>query len=78
MKDLEFKVLQMVSGHFLTEQIPDNFPDMSPDDQDTFLTDNAWEPLEYHEPAQVYDLIDAAAQSTSRFIKDLQDKNEYL
>lgn len=59
-----FEILQLTSGNYLSENIPDNWMQMSDDEQSVFLEENAWEPFEYWEVDEVWSLIDAAAYST--------------
>lgn len=64
---VEFKYLQEASGHFLTEYLPDNWEDMSDDDQDKWLESHAWEPLENFSVDDVWNVIDSAARSIKSF-----------
>lgn len=64
-----FEILQQTSGHFLTEHIPDNWNELSGVEQDTFLENNAWEPFEYWQVDDVFELIVSAADSTKRFLE---------
>jgi len=68
--EFKFKLLQHESGSFLTDTIPDDWHGMSDEKQDEFLTDHAWEPLEYHEAPYIRDLINCAQSSTIMFLKE--------
>lgn len=57
----KFAILQHVSGHFLTEEYPDNWEDMTEEEQDDHLTDHVWEPLEDTPIHDVYHIIDDAS-----------------
>ena len=70
-EQLEFKVLQLTSNHFLCKSIPDNWYDLSEDQQNEFLIENNWEPFENYEPQYVWSYIENAAQATQEFIEDL-------
>tara|TARA_R110000772_G_scaffold45944_2_gene105018 strand:+ start:2444 stop:2920 length:477 start_codon:yes stop_codon:yes gene_type:complete len=68
----KFEILQKSSGDFLTASYPDNWEDMSDEDQDQFLEDNAWEPLQDHPIKEVAGMIATAAD---RVIEALEEKN---
>jgi len=67
------EVTVMTSGHYLCECLPSDFVDMSSEDFDEFLVNNAWEPFEYWAAKDIYDCISAAAYSTVRYIEGLND-----
>jgi hypothetical protein len=52
------KLFIRLSGHFLSAHLPDDFFTYEEEDQMQFIADHAWQPFEYHEPEDVYDLID--------------------
>lgn len=62
-----FKLLQACSNNFLTSQLPDNWLDLTELEQDTFLCDYAWQPLEYFSPKQLWQAIDNSADTIYAF-----------
>jgi hypothetical protein len=65
----KFDILQQSSGSFLTEAIPNNWLEMSEEEQNTFLEDHAWELLEDMPVNQVFELIENTANSTIRMLE---------
>ena len=53
------KLFIRLSGHFLAEHLPDNFFEMTEEEQMLTIVDQQWEPFEYHSAEDVYDLIDS-------------------
>ena len=47
-----------LSGHFLCAHLEDDFFELDDDAQMAYISEYAWEPFEYHEPQDVYELID--------------------
>lgn len=70
-EELYKQCLTLCSGHFLCKSIPDNWYDLSEDQQNEFLIENNWEPFENYEPQYVWSCIENAAQATQEFIEDL-------
>jgi len=66
--DVEFEVLQHMSGNFLCEKFPDNWRDMNDDEQMEFMEENVWEPLENLLTSEVYQIIDNAAANAIQFM----------
>ena len=67
-------IIQVASGHYLCESLPDNWRDMDNDEDNEFnlyefCSDNAWEPFQYWEGKELFECIDAAAYSTVRYIE---------
>ena len=69
--NLEFRVLQLVSGHYLCANYPDNWYELSDSKQLEFIQDNLWEPVENESPNLIRGAIESAAQVTLHFIEDL-------
>lgn len=65
---MEFKILQLASGHYLTNTYPDCWENLSEEEQLRFVSNNSWQPFEYYDPEFVIDCIDSAARVTQRFI----------
>lgn len=73
MKDnLKFEVLQLCSGHFLTKHFPNNWDELTQTEQDKFLSENCWEPLEHLDSNFLYETIENSAIITQRFIENLK------
>ena len=53
-----YKLFIRLSGHFLSVHLEDDFFELEDDEQMEMISEYAWEPFEYHEPQDVYDLID--------------------
>ena len=68
--EMKFKILQEISGNFLYENIPDNWLDMSEKDQESFLENYAWEPIEDMGSDKLFETIDNASISMIRFIEE--------
>ena len=58
-----------MSGNFLTEQLPYEAIDWTQDQVEKFIEDHAWEPLEYHDPKDVMEMIEGAAHNAHEFFK---------
>lgn len=55
------------SGSFTAGYLPDNWHEWDEEKLFNWLDDNAWEPLEYWPPQDVWDLIDAEALALVKF-----------
>lgn len=62
-----------LSGHFLSEHLPDDFFTYDEDDQMTLIEDYHWQPFEYHSAGDVYDLIDSLTYD----VQNILEKGEY-
>ena len=52
------KLFAKMSGHFLIQELPDNWDDtLTDDDVEEWFTENAWSPFEWHEWVEVYDMV---------------------
>ena len=60
------------SSHILCETLPPNFDTWSQEKLDDFLSDNAYEPFEYHTPTQIYEEIESLAYSVRDYINETQ------
>lgn len=69
--DLKFQILQFCSGHYLIKNIPDNWDDLTKQEQNQFINDNVWQPLEGCNPQDVWDNIENSARSTKKFVESL-------
>jgi len=54
------QLTQRLSGHFLSENLPDDWHEMSEEDLTTFIEENTWEPLErYGNGDEIFTLIES-------------------
>jgi len=58
-----------MSAHFLTEQLPDDAIHWDEEQIEGFCMRHAWEPLQYHDPKDVMEMIEAAASHAHEFFK---------
>ena len=65
---LYFDCLQLCSGHFLCEIIPNNWNDLTEEEQIEFIEENAWEPLAEIKGEVLISYIEDAAEVTYDFI----------
>jgi len=49
--------LQLASSHFLITTLPDNWYDITVKKQNEFIAENAWEPFQDTDPAELLDHI---------------------
>ena len=68
--ELKFKTLQQCSSYFLTHPFPDNWEDLSDGQQDKFIDEHSWRPLETASIQFVYNAIDDAAIMLRMFLVD--------
>lgn len=69
--ELYLKCLMLCSGHYLCANYPDNWENLSENEQLEFIGDNLWEPMENESPELVQSAIESAAIATYHFIEDL-------
>lgn len=63
------KLFIRLSGHFLAVHLEDDFFELDEDAQMAYISEYAWEPFEYHEPEDVYDLIDNLTDDVMRLME---------
>ena len=64
------KLFIRLSGHFLSEHLDDNFWDLDyEDEQLKMIEENCWQPFEYHEPEDVYTLIENLTDDVMKIIE---------
>ena len=61
------------SGHFLTENLPDDYDQWSDEKLDDFIDDHIWEPFEDLEPSFIWDQI-----LNRNLVHDLKLLKDYL
>ena len=57
-------------GHFLTENLPDDYDQWSDEKLDDFIDDHIWEPFEDLEPSFIWDQILNLAKSMRDYMED--------
>ena len=70
---LEFRILQLASGHYLSANLPNDWESFTEDQQNEFLSENVWQPFEDYDIEYVWSCIESAAQATQEFIEDLNN-----
>lgn len=73
--ELYLQCLILCSGHYLCANYPDNWEDLTENEQLEFIANNLWEPMENETPNSVYAAIESAAQVTYDFIINLTKEN---
>ena len=63
MRGTEFVALQLASAAYTSDQIPEDWVDLSDEERDEWLSDNQWGPLEGFDSSEVLDLIATHASS---------------
>ena len=64
------KAIQIMSGHYLCKNFPDNWHKWSDRKLDKFMEDNVWQPFEYWPTDDVFSVIDSAAIELCHQIKE--------
>lgn len=72
MNALLIRATIIASGNYLTQNLPDNFNDLSNDDINLFIEENVWEPLENFSPDWVYEQIAICGELMVQFLKSEQ------
>ena len=67
---LKFKILQLCSGHYLSANLPDNWYELTQEEQNQFIQDNNWQPFEDYDSSFIWDCISSAATATQHFIEE--------
>ncbi len=55
------KAYILASRHFLTDEFPANWEELSDGDLDVFIDQHRWEPFEYHPTTFIWECIDGLA-----------------
>ncbi|MBW4533197.1 MAG: hypothetical protein KME09_04605 [Pleurocapsa minor HA4230-MV1] len=63
-----FQILQACSKNFLTESLPDDWYELTDQQQDNFLCGCAWQPLEHLSAQELWQLIESSADTFSAFL----------
>jgi len=64
------KDLIWASGHYLTENFPEEFTEWEEDEIDGFIEDNIWQPFQYYSPSYVWEQIYDLAISVRGYINE--------
>jgi hypothetical protein len=68
------KLVQRLSGHFLSEQLPDNWHELSEEELSTFIEANTWEPLEHCNADEIFEVIDVLTRDVEAIIEEVSDE----
>lgn len=66
------KLFQRLSGHFLSEHLPENWHEMSDEELNDFIEVNAWEPIEHLNTGEIFELIDTLTTEVEIIIGEKQ------
>ena len=69
------KLIAAISGHFLTQELPDNWRDFSLEYLEEFITESATETYEYWHWAGLLSLIEEVAHTVKEFME--KEKNQW-
>lgn len=62
-----------MSGHFLCAHLEDDFFELTDEKQMEYIKEYAWEPFEYHDPEDVYTLIDNLTDDVMKIIEGIEE-----
>ena len=65
----EFDIFQTLSGNFFCSYIPDNWLDLTEEEQNQFGQEHHWQPLEYWDASEVIALIQNASDCLISLLK---------
>lgn len=68
----ELQILTVASGMFLAEAIPEDWFYLSEEEQNDYLVDHVWEPLEGKDADYLYSIIESAADDIKELYKELR------
>lgn len=68
MRHKEEELYQMVSGYYLCDDLPEKWYDMEDEPFYEWLEENAWEPFEYCEGRELWEIIDSNVYGMKQFI----------
>jgi len=63
-------VFHVMSGNFLTEHLPEDWAEWDDDKLQEFFEEHVWEPLEYWDWNDVYELIDICTRDVMHLIEE--------
>ena len=68
--DRDKKDVIWASGHYLTNNFPEEFTEWEEDEIDGFIEDNIWQPFQYYSPSYVWEQIYDLAISVRGYINE--------
>ena len=72
----EFALFQNLSGNFLTTEVPNNWLEMTEQEQNNFIEDHKWQPLEHLDSDRIIQLVQSAADSLSTLAQQSSSTTE--
>jgi hypothetical protein len=70
------QLFQRLSGHFLSEHLPEKWHEMSEEELSGFISENTWEPLEQCNADEVFNLIHTLVDDVETLVE--QAHKDYL
>tara|TARA_R100000951_G_C2529728_1_gene146033 strand:- start:130 stop:366 length:237 start_codon:yes stop_codon:yes gene_type:complete len=67
------KLFIRLSGHFLAVHLEDDFFELTEEKQMEYIKEYAWQPFEYHDPEDVYTLIDNLTYEVMNIIEGIEE-----
>jgi len=68
------QLFQRLSGHFLSENLPEDWHEMSEDELIAFIEENTWEPLEYCSGDEIFESIFTLVEDVELIIEGVSDE----
>ncbi len=66
----EFEIFQVLSGNFICKKIPDNWEELDEKEQNNFVQENIWQPLENCNSSEIIELIDDSCVALIKLLKE--------
>lgn len=66
----EFEIFQALSGNFLCKNIPDNWSELDEEEQDNFIQENIWQPLENWNSSEIIELIEDTSYALIKLLRE--------
>ena len=70
MKISERELMIAMSGNYMSEYLPEDYQEMDDKTLYDFISDHAWEPLQYNPPEQTYEYIENAVYTITKFLQE--------
>lgn len=64
------ELMSRMSKHILTEELPHDWSEMPSAELDEFLVAHAWEPFQFMDGPELYEMIDSLATDVENLLKD--------
>ena len=68
------KDLIWASGHYLTENFPEEFVEWEEEEIHGFIEDHIWQPFQYYSPSYVWEQIDNLAWSVRNYTNNQEQE----